>query len=168
MELSSTKLGPFTLYTIETGRFRLDGGAMFGVVPKTLWSRQIEADDKNRIPMAMRCLLITSENTGKVYLVDDGCGTKFNEKYEKIYALDHSHSNLIDSLALNRRMSRLTPAITAGALPTTMNPASYGTPSPMPPITCRRSTGKPPTIPTHGRKPAFSKRIWNHWKALAG
>lgn len=99
MELSSTKLGPFTLYSIETGRFRLDGGAMFGVVPKTLWSRQIEADDKNRIPMAMRCLLITSENTGKVYLVDDGCGTKFNKKYEKIYALDHSHSNLHDSLS---------------------------------------------------------------------
>lgn len=99
MDLSSTKLGPFNLYTIETGRFRLDGGAMFGVVPKTLWSRQIEADDKNRIPMAMRCLLITSENTGKVYLVDNGCGTKFNEKYKNIYALDHKHSNLIDSLS---------------------------------------------------------------------
>jgi glyoxylase-like metal-dependent hydrolase (beta-lactamase superfamily II) len=99
MDLSSTKLGPFTLHTIETGRFRLDGGAMFGVVPKTLWSRQIESDDQNRIPMAMRCLLITSENTGKVYLVDNGCGTKFNQKYEKIYALDHSHSNLLDSLS---------------------------------------------------------------------
>jgi len=99
MKLSSTTLGPFTLYSIETGRFRLDGGAMFGVVPKTLWSRQIEADDKNRIPMAMRCLLITSDNTGKVYLVDDGCGTKFNNKYEKIYSLDHGHSNLIDSLS---------------------------------------------------------------------
>lgn len=99
MKLSNTKLGPFALYTIETGRFRLDGGAMFGVVPKTLWSRQIEADDKNRIPMAMRCLLITSENTGKVYLIDNGCGTKFDEKYEKIYALDHGHSNLTDSLS---------------------------------------------------------------------
>lgn len=99
MELSHTSLGPFNLYTIETGRFKLDGGAMFGVVPKTLWSRQIEADDKNRIPMAMRCLLITSENTGKTYLVDNGCGTKFNEKYKSIYGLDHSHSNLLDSLS---------------------------------------------------------------------
>lgn len=99
MELSTTQLGPFTLHSIETGRFRLDGGAMFGVVPKTLWSRQIESDDKNRIPMAMRCLLITSEQTGKVYLIDNGCGTKFSKKYEKIYDLDHTHSNLLDSLA---------------------------------------------------------------------
>lgn len=99
MELSSTKLGPFHLYTIETGRFMLDGGAMFGVVPKTLWSRQIEADEKNRIPMAMRCLLITSEQTGKTYLIDNGCGTKFDEKFESIYGLDHTHSNLEDSLA---------------------------------------------------------------------
>ena len=98
MELSSTKIGPFSLYAIECGRFRLDGGAMFGVVPKTLWSRQIEADEKNRIPMAMRCLLITSENTGKVYLVDNGCGTKFDEKFESIYALDYEHSNLHNSL----------------------------------------------------------------------
>ena len=99
MELSSTKIGPFSLYTIECGRFRLDGGAMFGVVPKPLWSRQIEADEKNRIPMAMRCLLITSENTGKTYLVDNGCGTKFDEKFESIYALDYDHSNLLDSLS---------------------------------------------------------------------
>lgn len=98
MELSSTKLGPFTLHAVETGRFKLDGGAMFGVVPKTLWSKHIPVDDKNRIPMAMRCLLITSDQTGKVYLVDNGCGTKFNEKMESIYGLDHSHSNLLDSL----------------------------------------------------------------------
>lgn len=99
MELSHISVGPFHLYTIETGRFRLDGGAMFGVVPKTLWSRQIQADEKNRIPMAMRCLLISSENTGRKYLVDNGTGTKFNEKFEKIYAIDHRHSNLIDSLS---------------------------------------------------------------------
>lgn len=99
MELSHARLGPFDLYTIETGRFKLDGGAMFGVVPKTLWSRQIEADEKNRIPMAMRCLLITSDNTGKTYLIDNGCGTKFDEKFESIYGLDHRHSNLLDSLS---------------------------------------------------------------------
>ena len=98
MKLSKTRIGSFSLYTIETGRFRLDGGAMFGVVPKTLWSRQIESDDKNRIPMAMRCLLIKSHETGRVYLVDDGAGTKFDKKYEEIYQIDHEHSNLIDSL----------------------------------------------------------------------
>ncbi len=98
MDLSRTSLGPFNLYSIDAGRFRLDGGAMFGVVPKTLWSKFIEADDKNRIPMAMRCLLIESENTGKIYLVDTGSGTKFDEKFENIYQLDYSHSDLLSSL----------------------------------------------------------------------
>jgi glyoxylase-like metal-dependent hydrolase (beta-lactamase superfamily II) len=98
MELSDLSFGPFHLYTIETGRFRLDGGAMFGVVPKTLWSRSIDVDDDNRILMAMRCLLITSENTGRTYLIDNGCGTKFNDKYEQIYQLDYAHSTLRESL----------------------------------------------------------------------
>lgn len=94
MSLSKTKFGPFELYTIETGDFRLDGGAMFGVVPKTLWERGIPADDKNRIPMTMRCLLIKSNNTGKVYLIDNGAGTKFNDKMTDIYQLDQSVKNL--------------------------------------------------------------------------
>jgi glyoxylase-like metal-dependent hydrolase (beta-lactamase superfamily II) len=71
---------------------------MFGVVPKTLWSRQIDSDEKNRIPMAMRCLLITSEQTGKTYLIDNGCGTKFDSKFEKIYQIDYSHGDLLSSL----------------------------------------------------------------------
>lgn len=96
--MNSIKIGNLELYPIETGRFRLDGGAMFGVVPKTLWSRQIPADDKNRIPMAMRCMVVKSSATNKVYLIDNGCGNKFDEKMEKIYSLDYDHSNLIDSL----------------------------------------------------------------------
>lgn len=91
-------LGHLELYPIESGRFMLDGGAMFGVVPKTLWSRQIPADEKNRIPMAMRCLLIKSLNTGKIYLIDNGSGNKFNEKMAVIYGLDYEHSDLISSL----------------------------------------------------------------------
>ncbi|WP_020401585.1 MBL fold metallo-hydrolase [Gracilimonas tropica] len=97
MSLSKTTLGNFELYTIETGDFRLDGGAMFGVVPKTLWSKGIPADDKNRIPMTMRCLLIKSQATGKLYLIDNGAGTKFNEKMENIYQLDYSQKNLENS-----------------------------------------------------------------------
>lgn len=97
MSLSKTTFGPFELYAIETGDFRLDGGAMFGVVPKTLWERNIPADDKNRIPMTMRCLLIKSKNTGRVYLIDNGAGTKFNDKMTKIYQLDHSDKNLENS-----------------------------------------------------------------------
>jgi hypothetical protein len=77
MSLSKTTLGNFELYTIETGDIKLDGGAMFGVVPKTLWSRGIPADEKNCIQMTMRCLLIKSKATGKVYLIDNGVGTKF-------------------------------------------------------------------------------------------
>ncbi len=98
MELSKTSLGPFKLYNIDAGRFRLDGGAMFGVVPKTLWSRYIEVDDSNRIHMAMRCLLIESENTGNVYLVDNGSGSKFDEKFKDIYQLDYSEADLLSSL----------------------------------------------------------------------
>jgi glyoxylase-like metal-dependent hydrolase (beta-lactamase superfamily II) len=98
MKLSKTTFGPFKLYTVETGRFGLDGGAMFGVVPKTLWSRKIDVDAKNRIPMAMRCLLVESQQTGRLYLIDDGLGTKFNEKMSAIYNVDHQHSNLLSSL----------------------------------------------------------------------
>jgi glyoxylase-like metal-dependent hydrolase (beta-lactamase superfamily II) len=98
MDLSHTTFGNFNLYTIETGRFRLDGGAMFGVVPKTLWSRYIDVDEKNRIPMAMRCMLIESKQTDKIYLVDNGAGTKFNEKMSAIYDIDYNHSNLFSSL----------------------------------------------------------------------
>lgn len=90
MSLSKTTLGNFELFTIETGDFKLDGGAMFGVVPKTLWSRGIPADENNRIQMTMRCLLIKSKNTGKLYLIDNGLGTKFNDKLMKIYQVDFS------------------------------------------------------------------------------
>lgn len=98
MSLSKTVFGDFELYTIETGDIKLDGGAMFGVVPKTLWSRGIEPDDKNRISMTMRCLLIKSRNTGKVYLIDNGVGTKFNDKMMSIYQIDFSQKTLQNSL----------------------------------------------------------------------
>lgn len=97
-DLKPVHFGNFDFYPVECGRFRLDGGAMFGVVPKTLWSRKIQPDEKNRIPMGMRCLLIKSEKTGKIYLVDNGSGDKFNEKMTSIYDLDYEHSNLYSSL----------------------------------------------------------------------
>ncbi|NIP77892.1 MAG: MBL fold metallo-hydrolase, partial [Gemmatimonadetes bacterium] len=56
---------------------RLDGGAMFGVVPKPLWERRIAADDRNRIPLALRCLLI--ETPDALVLVDTGIGNKEDE-----------------------------------------------------------------------------------------
>jgi glyoxylase-like metal-dependent hydrolase (beta-lactamase superfamily II) len=96
--MNSLKIGELELFPAEAGRFMLDGGAMFGVVPKTLWSRQIPADDKNRILMAMRCMVVKSSSTGKIYLIDNGSGDKFNDKMRSIYSLDYNHSNLKDSL----------------------------------------------------------------------
>lgn len=94
----ATRFANFILHPVETGRFLLDGGAMFGVVPKTLWSRHLQPDESNRIPMAMRSLLIKSETTGRIYLVDNGSGDKFSEKMKSILGLDYQHSNLPDSL----------------------------------------------------------------------
>ncbi|HLE56508.1 MAG TPA: MBL fold metallo-hydrolase, partial [Rhodothermia bacterium] len=91
------QIGPYTLYTVDTGRFRLDGGAMFGIVPKTLWNKHIEADDRNRIPLAMRCLLL--EGDGRLILIDDGLGHKYDAKFADIFAVDHEHSTLGRSLS---------------------------------------------------------------------
>lgn len=98
MKPTKTTFGNFNLYTIETGVFKLDGGAMFGVVPKTLWSRYIDCDDKNRISMTVRCLLVESTVTGKTYLIDNGVGTKFDEKMSAIYQLDDTEHSLLTSL----------------------------------------------------------------------
>jgi glyoxylase-like metal-dependent hydrolase (beta-lactamase superfamily II) len=91
--------GHFALYPIETGHFRLDGGAMFGVVPKVLWSKYIPADENNRILMGMRCLLVVSKTTGRVYLIDCGLGTKFDTKQLANYCVDFSATGtLLDNL----------------------------------------------------------------------
>ena len=91
-----TQIAGYEIYTLETGRFKLDGGAMFGIVPKPLWERQIPADAQNRIPLAMRCLLMVGHN--EVILVDNGLGNKYDDKFKKIYAVDDEHSNLHASL----------------------------------------------------------------------
>lgn len=78
------------LYTIDTETFKLDGGAMFGVVPKTLWSRQIPADENNLIELAMRLLLI--EDEGKLILIDTGIGNKQDEKFFSHYYLNKENT----------------------------------------------------------------------------
>ena len=90
------QLGPYTLYTIETGRFGLDGGAMFGVVPKPLWEKRIAPDERNRIPLAMRCLLL--EGNDRLILIDTGLGDTYTDKFADIFAIDHEHSELHRSL----------------------------------------------------------------------
>ena len=78
------------LYAIETGNFKLDGGAMFGVVPKPLWERTNPADENNRIDMAARSLLI--EDGERLILVDTGLGNKQSDKFFSHYALWGEHS----------------------------------------------------------------------------
>ncbi|GIV01891.1 MAG: MBL fold metallo-hydrolase [Fimbriimonadales bacterium] len=92
-----SRIGPYELHLIEAGSFRLDGGAMFGVVPKPLWERKIPADERNRILLAMRCLLLTSAD--RTILVDVGIGGKFDSKFADIYGVDSSDSTLRDALA---------------------------------------------------------------------
>ncbi len=83
------------LFPIETGNFKLDGGAMFGVVPKTLWSRTNPADANNMIDMAARCLLM--ENGDRLTLIDNGMGDKQSEKFFGYY-YQWGDFNLDDSL----------------------------------------------------------------------
>lgn len=90
------KIGGYNLYTIETGRFGLDGGAMFGIVPKPLWERKIPADSRNRIPLNMRCLLIEGE--GRLMLIDNGLGDKYDEKFADIFGVDQEYAELNRSL----------------------------------------------------------------------
>jgi glyoxylase-like metal-dependent hydrolase (beta-lactamase superfamily II) len=78
------------LYPIETGNFKLDGGAMFGVVPKTIWNKTNPADANNLIDIAARCLLIEEGN--KLILIDTGMGNKQSEKFFGYYSLWGSHS----------------------------------------------------------------------------
>ena len=90
------KIGNYEIHPIETGRFALDGGAMFGVVPKPFWEKTNPADEKNRIALAARALLLVGN--GKKILIDVGNGSKYNEKLTSIYKFDTSSCDLVSSL----------------------------------------------------------------------
>jgi glyoxylase-like metal-dependent hydrolase (beta-lactamase superfamily II) len=79
------RLGDFELVPLLDGYFRLDGGAMFGVVPKALWEKRAPADERNRITMAMRPLLVRGE---RLMIIDAGCGDKMDAKSADIYGFD--------------------------------------------------------------------------------
>jgi glyoxylase-like metal-dependent hydrolase (beta-lactamase superfamily II) len=81
-------VGSLVCHTIEAGLQRLDGGAMFGVVPKPLWERRIPADARNRIPLQMRCLLI--EHPDGLVLIDTGSGNKDDAKFKDIYGIENA------------------------------------------------------------------------------
>jgi glyoxylase-like metal-dependent hydrolase (beta-lactamase superfamily II) len=85
--LSSFNVGGLRCHTLEGGLQRLDGGAMFGVVPRTLWKSHIEPDDRNRIPLAMRCVLV--EHGDGLVLIDTALGNKENSKFLDIYGVEN-------------------------------------------------------------------------------
>lgn len=82
------QLGDMTIHAVEAGLVRLDGGAMFGVVPKPLWERKITPDVRNRIPLALRCLLIEAPEA--LILVDTGVGNKEDDKFRDIYGIENT------------------------------------------------------------------------------
>lgn len=84
-----------TVHVINTGFFKLDGGAMFGVVPKSIWQKTNPADENNLCTWAMRCLLI--ENGDRLILIDNGIGEKQDSKFLSHYHL-HGDDTLIKSL----------------------------------------------------------------------
>lgn len=92
------QLGNLDISIISDGFFSLDGGAMFGIVPKALWEKRISADEQNRIQMGLWCLLIRS--SGKNILVNTGVGLdeKYNERFRQIYNIQHPPA-LLSSLA---------------------------------------------------------------------
>lgn len=81
-------LGHWRMHAIQAGGQKLDGGAMFGVVPKPLWQRRIPADERNRIALGMRCLLVEHEDG--LVLIDTGSGNKESEKFHDIYGIENA------------------------------------------------------------------------------
>jgi glyoxylase-like metal-dependent hydrolase (beta-lactamase superfamily II) len=84
-------LGDLRIHALDGGGQMLDGGAMFGVVPKPLWEKRIPADERNRIPLALRCLLVETPNA--LVLIDNGAGNKESAKFTGIYGIDNASSD---------------------------------------------------------------------------
>ena len=102
LQVKTIALGDLQLTTVHDGPFKLDGGAMFGVVPKTLWERKTRPDDRNRIQMAMRPLLVEAD-WGRM-IIDCGAGDKMDAKSRDIYGLDPERG--LDLALSNARVSR--------------------------------------------------------------
>jgi glyoxylase-like metal-dependent hydrolase (beta-lactamase superfamily II) len=81
------QLGRFRLHALSAGGQRLDGGAMFGVVPKPLWQKKMPADERNRVPLALRPLLVQTDD--ELVLIDTGAGNKEDAKFRDMYGLEN-------------------------------------------------------------------------------
>ena len=87
-KVTSWRVGGIQVHALEAGTQKLDGGAMFGVVPKPLWEKRIPADARNRIPLAMRCLLVEAPRA--LVLIDTGAGDKESDKFKDIYGIENA------------------------------------------------------------------------------
>ena len=86
--VETLSVGKLRVHTIQAGGQKLDGGAMFGIVPKPLWERRISPDERNRIQLGMRCLVIEHEST--IVVVDTGAGNKESEKFLGLYGIENA------------------------------------------------------------------------------
>lgn len=91
------RVGDIEVHAVSAGHIALDGGAMFGVVPRPLWQRHFTPDERNRIGLALRCMLIVTKN--RRILVDDGAGTRWQGKHREMYGLGAGDDPLDASLA---------------------------------------------------------------------
>ena len=105
--IESRAFGDWRIHAIQAGGQQLDGGAMFGVVPKSLWQRRLPADDMNRIPMGMRCLLI--EHADELVLIDAGSGNNETEKFHSIYGIENAGADNRTALEDGIRAAGFTP-----------------------------------------------------------
>jgi glyoxylase-like metal-dependent hydrolase (beta-lactamase superfamily II) len=95
------ELGRYRLASVLAGTFAIDGGALFGIIPKPLWEKRFAADDRNRIRLAARCLLVVDTQSSRRILVDDGLGQKWDARGRDFYAID-DRVGLEEALALHR------------------------------------------------------------------
>jgi glyoxylase-like metal-dependent hydrolase (beta-lactamase superfamily II) len=106
--VESRQVGRLRVHAIQAGGQRLDGGAMFGVVPKPLWERRIPPDARNRIQLGMRCLLV--EHESGLVLIDTGAGNKEDEKFHDIYGVENRGENGATQLEDGLRDLRVQPS----------------------------------------------------------
>lgn len=95
------KIGNYELHSVVNGTLWLDGGAMFGVVPKALWHKVVDVDQQNRIPLAARSLVAVDRSASRLIVVDTGCGTKWDQKSAARFGIVH------DPTALPRKLGEM-------------------------------------------------------------
>lgn len=103
------KIGKYKLSIIESGNFRLDGGAMFGIIPKPLWQKTNPADEVNRIKLSTRHLILQSES--KKIIIETGMGNKWDDKMKNIYAIDEKSSMNIALESIGLKPDNITDVI---------------------------------------------------------